>query len=216
MDAKAQGKINSFFSKYPVEHFDRGQVLIRAGENPKGIYYIVSGQVVKYDIANRGSRLVVDCYKSGTVLPIELLVGVSNNRFFFEAFRDVTVKIAQVDDIRSFISDNADVSRLVVAGLAAKLTVAHRRVAHLMSGASSNLILFELALQARTNGVRLANGEYLLDIHEDELGQRVGLTRETANRALRRLRAMGLVEVSHKAIIVKDVKAIEARLGSKL
>ncbi len=182
MDTKAQGKINSFFAKYPTIRFDRGQVLIRAGEIPKGIYFIVSGQVIKYDIANRGARMVVDYYRPGAVLPIERLSGVLENRFFYEAYRDATVKIAQVEDLKALVDDSPEVLRSVVADLAAKLTVAHRRSAHLMSGASFNLILFELIIQARVNGVRQENGEYSLDMHEDELAQRVGLTRETVNR----------------------------------
>jgi CRP-like cAMP-binding protein len=216
MDAKAQGKLNSFFTKYPVRRFDKGQLLIGAGESPKGIYYMLSGHVIKYDISNRGVRLVVDWFRKGGILPIDCLSGAVDNRFFYEAFRGSTVKMAKIDEFEAFLDENPDVLRLILNGISTKLTITHRRAAHLMSGISFNLVLFELALQARMNGAWQANSEYLLDMHEDELAQRVGLTRETVNRALRRLRNMGLVEVSHKAITVKDVKAIEARLGLKL
>lgn len=216
MNDESLSKIDRFFAKYPLRRYEKGQILLSAGEDARHIFYIVSGQVSQYDTTDRGVQIVVNVYKSPAFFPFSQVVAKAPNLYIFEAFRTTEVREAPVQDVIDFVRDNADVGFSFIQRLSVGLEAIERRMAHAMSGRSINRVTFELITQCKRFGIKERDGSYLLDMHEHELANRAGLSRETVNRMLRILKRNNLVAINHKMLIVRDLQGLEDRLEHQL
>jgi CRP/FNR family transcriptional regulator len=209
-------QLESFFVKYPIRHFDKGQIIIAANETPPGISYVVSGQIRQYDITDVGTDIVVDVLLASSVFPLDWATRNRESQYFYQALSPVKIRTAPLSELEAFLRRAPNLLYILMTRAVAAMTIMQRRMAHLMSGVTVNRVLFELITQGKRIGVKQLDGSYLLHLHEDELAQRAGLTRETINRELGKLKRRGLVEVDHRILIIKNLEEIEALLGSHL
>lgn len=45
MDEKIERKLQNFFSQYKELQYKKGEMLVRAGDTPQGIFYLTQGSV---------------------------------------------------------------------------------------------------------------------------------------------------------------------------
>lgn len=216
MDETIQHELDKFFARYPLRQMGSHEILVQANEEPEGIFYLVSGQVRQYDISLQGSEIVVNVFKPPAFFPMSWAVTGMPNRYFFEAASEVTVRVAPAAATVRFLYENPavmfDLLRRVYSGVEGL----QRRMAHLMGGTAKTRVVFELLIECKRFGTRQPDGSYTIDIHEDELARRSGMTRETVNRELARLKRQRLVSVSRRQLIVRDLSLLEQVLGEGL
>ena len=58
MDEIIVKKIEAFFIQYKYQVYKKGEILIRADDNPQGIFYLKEGHVKKYAISKKGDEFV--------------------------------------------------------------------------------------------------------------------------------------------------------------
>ena len=58
MDEVLASKIDAFFNKFKHQVYKKGEILIRADDNPSGIFYLKSGGVKEYCISKKGEEIV--------------------------------------------------------------------------------------------------------------------------------------------------------------
>lgn len=217
MDSDALNKIENFFSKYPLRQYNKGQILIHAGENPSGIFYIVNGSVRKYDIDEGGQEIVMNIFKPNIFFPITWAINRTQNRYFFEAASTITVAKAPIEDVVDFLKSEPDIILGLLKQVYAGLEDTQRRVVHLMSGDSRSRLLFELVIEARRSGEVQEDGSCLVFVGANELSQRAGLSRETISRELARLlQPDGLLARQGRAIVILNLRKLEDELGEML
>ncbi|HZM64203.1 MAG TPA: Crp/Fnr family transcriptional regulator [Candidatus Saccharimonadales bacterium] len=211
-----QQKIAAFFEAYPLKSFDERQIIIRAGEDPQNILYVVEGRISQYDITPTGNEMVVNVFKPGAFFPMSSAINNTPNGYFFEASTAVTTRVAPAADVIQFIKDNPDVLFDLLARVYRGVDGVLRRMAHLMGGDAKSRLLFELLNASYRFGQPQPNGEVTIALTETALARHSGLARETINRTLKDLKTAGLIEVSQEGIVVKDPKRLAATLGDKL
>jgi CRP/FNR family cyclic AMP-dependent transcriptional regulator len=209
-------KEERFFARFPRREYDKGQLLLLAGDNPKNIFYLVSGIVRVYDISERGSEIVVSVYKAPTFFPVPWLIFKQPNKFFFEAATRVVSREAPRDRTLKFIRQNADVMYDMLVEVSVGVELMRRRIAHFMGGNARSRLLFELINTTRLFGESLPDGSFWIDVSEGEIGARSGLSRETVSREIHELKKMNLISIRPQGIQLKDLDALEAALGSTL
>ncbi|NCU39129.1 helix-turn-helix domain-containing protein, partial [Candidatus Saccharibacteria bacterium] len=62
-------------------------------------------------------------------------------------------------------------------------------------------------------GVQRPDGSYILNLHENDIAARTGLTRETISRHLSHINHGKLIQIGRKNIIIKDIALLEKELG---
>ncbi len=209
-------KVADFFASYPLKSIDDGQIIIQAGNQPAGVYFIESGEVRQYDISERGDEVVVNVFKAGAYFPMSWAINKEPNQYFFEASADSGIRIAPAGEVVAFLHKNSDILYDLLRRVFVGTDVLQRRMAHLMAGDANSRTLFELIVQCRRFGQLQQDGSYILPIHEQELARRAGLSRETTNRILTKLKKTGVLGVTHKALSVRNLAEIERELGTKL
>ena len=209
-------KIEAFFSKYPMKHFDKNQLLIYANEEPSGVFHLLNGQVREYDITDSGEEVVVNAFKPPAYFPLSYAINKTHNLYYFETVTPVDARLAPAADVIKFLQTNNDVMYELVRRLFSGSIGMQRRMAHMMSGNGKTRVLYELVVECKRFGNRQPDGSYVLTMHEDELAHRAGLARETVNRELAKLKQQKLLEVNRNVLIVKDLEGIEDIIGSSL
>lgn len=216
MNTQVSNKIDNFFAKYKLRYFAKRQILIYAGDDPPGIFYLAAGNVRQYDITEKGEEVVVKVFKPPEFFPMTWAINKTPNQYFFETSEPTELRMAPASDVVEFLRANHDVTFNLLSDLYAGTDSMQRRMAHLMGGSGHSRVLFELLIECKQFGVLQKDGSYILSLHEDELARRAGLSRETINRELAKLKAQNIIMITHKEIIINNLKQLERELGSGL
>lgn len=209
-------KLVDFFGSYPLKSYQRGEILILAGYNPKNIYYLEKGQVRQYDISYDGNEVVVNVFKPISFFPMSWPVAKIPNRYFFEAASNVEVREAPVASVLEFIKNNPDVMLDLLTRLYIGVDGIQRRMAHLMGGNAKTRLIFELVTECKRFGKRNSDGSCLIKINEKEIGSRAGLARETVSREVHKLEVLNIISVSHEGILIRSIDRLEEILDVNL
>jgi CRP/FNR family transcriptional regulator, anaerobic regulatory protein len=213
MDSAVAEKVEAFFKQFKRQVYKRGDTLIRADDDPSGIFYLKNGSVKQYAISQKGDELVVNIFKPVSFFPMSWAVNNTTNSYYFEAITDIEVWKAPGDKVVEFIKENPDVMydllRRVYKGTDGILL----RVTFLMSGSAYARLITELLIQARRFGKTEDDMSYELKITESDLATSAGMTRETVSREMKALKNKELVTLNNGAIIIHDITKLEEELS---
>ncbi|HEX9153827.1 MAG TPA: Crp/Fnr family transcriptional regulator [Candidatus Saccharimonadales bacterium] len=214
MESTVSQKLEDFFASYALQRFDKGHILICAAEDPPGVMYLVSGQVIKYDITDRGTQVVLNTYKPPAFFPMSWGINKGLNQFFYEAGTKVLLRQAPPEEVIDFLKNNTDVLFDLVSRIYRGADGLLRRMSHLMTSTARTRMIYELIVECRRFGKQLPDGSFILAKHEGELGARAGLSRETVSRELGSLKSQGIVRVDRENISVTDIALLEKEIDA--
>ena len=80
MASKVTETLDIFFSQFKRRDYKKGEILIRADENPTGVLYVTAGNVREYAISSKGEELVVNIFKPGAFFPMTWGINQTENR----------------------------------------------------------------------------------------------------------------------------------------
>lgn len=211
MNAQVADKIEQFFTQFRHQMYKKGEIIIRADEDPSGIFYLKSGMVKQYAISRKGDELVVNIYKPVVFFPMSWAINKTPNNYYWEAITDLQVYKAPAEQAVEFLKENPDVlfdllSR-VYRGTDGLLT----RMTYLMSGSAYTRLVTELIIHAKRFGGHKTT-EIVLTIAEKDLATRSGMTRETVSREMKTMKEKGLVSFHKNLLTIKDLNLLEEEL----
>jgi len=216
MSSAVQDKVHHHFSAYPLRHYPKGQILVFADESPECIFYIVKGRVRKYDVSYRGDEVIINVFQPPAFFPASWAINKTPNRFFYKTETEVDLHVVPTEDARAFLMEHPDVAFDLLSRVYHGLEGMYGRMVHLMSGTAKSRLLYELIIECRRFGTPQAGGKCLLKTNEIDLASRSGLSRETINREMRKIKTAGLVDVTKNGIVVNDLKQLVKILGKEV
>lgn len=209
-------KIDDEFSKYPKRSYPKGQILVFADETPAHIFYITKGRVRKYDVSYRGDEVIVNIFKPPAFFPMSEAINHTPNKFFYKTETATELHVVPGEVALQFLKNNPDVMLDLLSRIYRGMEGLLGRMVELMSGSAKSRLLYELVIESRRFGTKGDDGSYTLDISEVDLAARTGMSRETVSREMKQIKAGGLVEVTNKGIVIKDLAGLEKKLGAEL
>lgn len=209
-------KVSDFFTGFPLRSYPKGQILIYSGDLPDSVFYLVSGKVKQYDISYRGDEIILNVFKTPAFFPMSLAINQTTNSYFYETETAVELHKAPIDATLAFLQANGDVTYDLLSRLYLGIDGLLGRMAHLMTSSAKSRLLYELILESRRFGEQQPDGSYVISINERELGARAGLTRETVNREVKKLKQETLLEVRSADMRVPSLVSLEQKLGMSL
>lgn len=213
MSGDVATSITDFFNNYRLRRYAKGQVLILNGDEAEYVYHLISGQVKQYDVTYRGEEIILNVFKPPAFFPMSLAINKTENSYIYEAETDIEVRQAPAEEVVEFIKNNPDVMYDLLSRVYRGTDGLIGRMAHLMASSAKSRLIYELIIGARRYGTTQADGSCLLSINEKDLGARAGLTRETVSREMSKLKKDGLIDLQGRSIVIKDLTALEKRLG---
>jgi CRP-like cAMP-binding protein len=88
------------------------------------------------------------------------------------------------------------------------------RMVQLMSGSARSRLIHEVLVECKRFGNEQQDGGYIVAVTEGDIAARAGLTRETVSREIKKLSKLGLMEMTHRGIAVRDIVLLESEINS--
>lgn len=209
MKPAAHQAVDEFFSRYPVRHYKKGQILILAGDKSPSAFYLVEGRVRIYDVTYRGEERVVNSLKPPILFPLPLIVQDRASSYIYEANTDIAIRPAPVHETLEFLQTHPQALYGLLDDLSRAYDSILERMAYVISGNAKTKLVYSLVVECREFGELQKDGSYRLVISERALGAQAGLSRETVSREARLLKVTKLIEVGHNEIIIPNLRRLE-------
>lgn len=203
-------KIDSFFARYKSLNFKRGEIILRAGDPPLGLYYLKRGFARVYSISRNGEELTLIIFKAGDFFPIIWAINNTQNDYFVEAMTACTLVRVPREDFVEFVTSNPDVNFDLTRRTSVRLGGLMRRMEYLVFGNANNKIASILLICAERFG-RQKGGKVVIEVpltHSD-IASLVGLTRETASIEMKKLEKSGLIGYHGRLVTILNLKGLK-------
>lgn len=188
-----------------------------AGEVNKDVYYLVSGKIKKYSVNYKGEEIILTIFRPGSFLPIAQAIDQETvNRFYYAADTDVCTHIVPKNEVITMLLDNPDVMMALLHRVNRGLDEFLGRAVSLMASSALSRVAYEIYIETTRFGVLEETGYYFIDVNERNIAARTGLTRETVNREIRKLKLINALQVERRGLVVKDLELLEKKLYKEL
>lgn len=191
----------------------RGETLFREGEPCRGIYLVVEGAVRTYRSNSSGSEQVFGLFRAGDSLgEVALFDGgpylasarvAEAGRVLFLAF----------DEVQALYRTHPAVVQAVVRELSERVRSLAALVDMISLQDVPTRVAWAVLRHARESGAHLEREAFRLPRTQEELAAELGTTREGVSRALRSLRASGVISQRGAQVKILDPIRLERLAG---
>lgn len=184
-----------------VRAVQRGQVLLLEGERSDHVYAVVSGRFKVFVTSDRGDELVLSLLGPDDHLgEISVLDRLARSATV-QARVDSVVLVLPGEPLRALLSGSAPVALAWANALATEV----RR----LTGSTADLVFLDLP--RRLVKLLLESGDAEVDLGgpQAELAARLGVVRQSVNRALSALQQRGWLVVDGPAVVLRDRVALD-------
>ena len=211
MDQRIINKLDSFFKQFKHQQYKKGEILIRADDNPSGIFYLTNGYVKEYAISKKGDELVVNIFKPISFFPMSWAINDTSNTYYFEGMTDVEVWRAPREKAVEFIKHEPDILYNLMSRVYLGVDGLLTRMTYLMAGNAYARLITELIIYAKRFG-KQDNKQVAITVSEKDLAAQSGMTRETVSREMKLLKDKGLISFKNHVLMIKDLQKLEEEL----
>lgn len=186
------------------------QDIIREGDKPDHVNAILTGWACRYKVLSDGRRQILAFFVPGDLCDLHVYI-LREMDHSIAALTPITYAEINRDDFERLTNGRPRVMQamwwdtLVTAAIQREWTAdvgqrtALERLAHL---------LIELFYRMDAVGLAAANS-CELPLTQAEIAEAMGMTSVHANRMLQELRAMKLIELSNRRLVIRDMAALE-------
>ncbi|PIP63677.1 hypothetical protein CO165_03850 [Candidatus Roizmanbacteria bacterium CG_4_9_14_3_um_filter_33_18] len=98
-------ELEVFYKQFSMRNYKKGEMLIRADDDPLGIFCLKKGYVRQYTISKTGFELTLHIVRPISYFPMVWAVNGTPNVYFFEALTEVEVGRAPREQVVDFIKN---------------------------------------------------------------------------------------------------------------
>ncbi|KTB49338.1 Crp/Fnr family transcriptional regulator [Dehalogenimonas alkenigignens] len=211
MNVQAAEKLKAFFSQHRYLQYNKGELLLRAEDDPSGVYYLHEGVVDQYVISEKGDEFIVAFYEPVAVFPLAWAINGSPNIFFYEALTASGLFRAPKAEFLKFIENEPQV---ILALL--RMEISHTdellsRTVYLTEGSVHSKLITVLLTGVKRFGKKTGANSATLEfkITETKLASTIGTTPETISRELKLLKESGLIQFNKNILTINDIAKLE-------
>lgn len=210
-------QLMEFFHRGRQQKFGKGEIIMRAGDVPQGIYFIDNGHVKVYFLTKQGNEHTHMIYKPGDIFPMIYAFKDAIRNVFYEALDDCTVYLVPKDNFKEFAGSNAQVSVGLLEQAVDMFRLYAGRIDNLLYSNSHERTAYRLLSIIDRMGEQKADGSWVVDVpitHQD-IASSVNLSRETVSRCMERLRRKGIIGPNiNSQLTVLDLPGLANVIGA--
>lgn len=205
----------TFYKQFSIRSYKKGEMLIRADDDPMGIFCLTKGYVRQYTISKTGFELSLHILKPISYFPMVWAINGTPNVYYFEALTPVEVGRAPREQVVDFIKDKPVIIFELMSELLEDYAETLTRVEHLVFSDAYRRVISILLYIAKHFGEK--SGTDTIVHHrftQQDIATLVGVARETAGIEMVKLEKKGLVKYVDHAMIFDNMKSLELELAS--
>ncbi|MBP9759559.1 Crp/Fnr family transcriptional regulator [Candidatus Dojkabacteria bacterium] len=208
-------EFETFYKQFVTRNYKKGEMLIRADDDPQGIFCLTKGYVRQYTISKNGFELTLHILKPISYFPMVWAINGTQNVYYFEALTPVEVGRAPREDVVNFIKDKPTIIFELLSELIEDYAESLTRIEHLVFSDAYRRVISVLLYIAKHFGE--INDDGIIVSHrftQQDIATLVGVARETASNELSKLEKKGLIKYIDHSMIFNDMEKLERELVS--
>ena len=207
-------EFDAFYKQFAIRDYKKGELLIRADDDPQGIFCLTKGYVRQYTISKTGYELTLHILKPVSYFPMVWAINGTPNVYFYEAITPVQVGRAPREQVVSFIKDKPTIIFELMSELLEDYAETLTRMEHLVFSDAYRRVISVLIYIAKHFGEAKGSG-YIVNhrFTQQDIATLVGVARETASIELAKLEKSGLIKYIDHSMLFENVSKLELQLA---
>lgn len=207
-------EFETFYEQFKTRVYKKGEMLIRADDDPQGIFYLRKGYVRQYTISKTGYELTLHILKPGVFFPIVWAINGTPNIYYFEALTPVEVGRAPRNDVVNFISDKPVIIFELLSELIERYAESLLRIEHLVFSDAYRRIISVLLYIVKHFGEKKGKGIFITHrFTQQDIATLAGVARETASKEIEKLEKKGLIKYINHSMMFENMKLLSSELS---
>lgn len=208
--------LKDYFMQHGRRHiYRKGQILLRPGDEPQGVYFDERGLVKVYSRSHDGSEHNHLFYGPDDVFPIMWAVEGVLRTVYYETMEEAVFWLLPKPVFQSFVQSRADISYQLLGRTVELFKLYAGQIDNLLYSDAAERIAFRLL--ALLNRYRIhEDGTYILDmpLTNQDVARSVATSRETVNRVFARFKRHGILTYNHDhRIVITDLHGLAKVIG---
>lgn len=195
--------------------FQKGEMVLRAGDEPRGVYLIETGHVKVYALSKEGSEHTHMLYQPGDIFPIIWIFKDAIRSVYYQAIENSTLWIVPKQDFKEFIARSPQTAMSVLEQSADMFRLYAGRIDNLLYSNSYERTAYRLLSLLDRLGEQTGDDWFInAPVTHQDIASSVNLSRETVSRAMERMKRRGLIAQDDKRrIVIKDIPGLMKIIG---
>jgi len=132
------------------------------------------------------------------------------NTHFYEAMTDVVTRFASKESVLAFLHDQPSIVYDLLRRVYIGMEGLWMHMESLTAGTSYTKLVASLVILSKRFGVKDTTGVTIgLKMSEQEIAKYAGMSRETANRELQKLKKDGIIHFDRGTLTISDLQKLE-------
>ncbi len=212
MQEQAFKKLNVFFSGFKKLSFKKGETILRADEEPRGVLYLTKGYVKLYSLSKKAQQLTLIIFKPEDFFPMMWAINGTPNAYYVETMTEVELYKAPRQEFLKFIKENIDVMAEINSRILTRFGGVLNRMEYAMFGNATNKVASMILICAERLGKKDKRKKSIIiqvPLTHQDIANLIGLVRETVSIEMKKLQRKGLIDYQGKYLIVKDYQKLK-------
>ena len=189
--------------------YPKNSVILFEDDPGDALYVVVTGQVKVVLIGEDGREVILSVLGPGDFFGEMALIDDEPRSAHVIAMEDANLLVLRREDFQNCLQETPTIAFGLLRALSRRLRHADTKIGGLVlldvNGRVARLLL---DLAKETDGTNITRR-----ITHHTIAQMIGSSRETVSRTIRDLAEKGLIDVSRRAIVIKNRRALEAAAG---
>jgi CRP/FNR family transcriptional regulator len=197
--------------------YKRGDIIIRAGDTPSGVYLISDGLIQVYTICYDGEPNIIMSLQAGDLFPLEWIVSGDLHEVNFAALTATTVLRMPKDYFLRHLKADPRLTEAMLRMMSHYFCQLSNELEHLPYHSARERVAFRLVSLVQCLGpLQSEEVDLALPIPNEFIARSSNMTRETASREISWFIRKGLIERQNGRIVIKNLTALKREAGRGL
>lgn len=206
-------EFETFYQQFTIRDYKKNELLIRADDDPQGIFCLTKGYVRQYTISESGLELTLHILKPISYFPMVWAINGTPNVYYFEALTPVQVGRAPREQVVNFIKDKPSVIFELMSELLEDYAETLTRMEHLVFSDAYRRVISVLVYIAKHFGEKKSNGIIVRHrFTQTDIATLVGVARETASLEIGKIEKKGLIKYVDHSMLFENIEKLESEL----
>lgn len=202
----SQMQLAAVFKQGKRQEYQKGEFIVRPGEEPPGLFYIESGLVKSYNYTRYGEENLLSLRKDGELIGLTLAITGAKLDVMYAALAPSVLWLLSSEKFRDYLATDPKGSLAVVDLLAEMYRLHSEHILNLeYRSVRERLIAFLLSIRWRFGREQDHSVIIEVPLRHQEIASYINASRETTSRELNALQRKGLIEFSQGLIVLKEI-----------
>ncbi|KNZ68610.1 CarD family transcriptional regulator [Thermincola ferriacetica] len=194
-----------------IRNYKKNMIIFMEGEPGEALFFIISGKVKVYKLAEDGREQILHILKEGDVFAEVVFIDKGNYPATAQVLEDSQIGLIRNDDFERLVRENPDIALSLLRVMTYRLRQAQIQIRDIALRDTYGRVASMLLMLAKEHGLTCAEGIKIdLSLSRQELANLIGTTRETVTRVLSDFNKSNIIRLDRQVITILDEKKLRS------